>query len=67
MFAIQRECAKHNYVSAIQDQSNTLDDRGYIIMLLFNNNDTYIDVAHGNAIPKRNVKTTLIFRIFPFR
>ena len=23
-----------------------------------------MDVAHGNAIPKRNVKTTLIFRIF---
>ena len=26
-----------------------------------------LDVAHGNAIPKRNVKTTLIFRLFPFR
>jgi len=24
-------------------------------------NDSYLDVAHGNAIPKRNVKTTLIF------
>jgi len=26
-----------------------------------------IDVAHGNAILKRNVKTTLIFRLFSIR
>jgi len=52
-----------SYINSLSKKDKSIFIKFYMPFVIF----VYKNVAHGNAIPKRNVKTTLIFRLFPFR